>query len=696
MGGRAADPETDPLQASVQFVKGVGPDRAKLFEKLGVRTIEDLLYLVPRDYVDLREATPLNRLLAKRIVAVHARLEFAEAKATRAGVPIVQAAFSDPTGFLTVVWFNRPTVGDNLRLDQEYRITGKADRVDGRWRMTNPKIEPLAAAHAAVNTGLAAVYPLTDGLHIDSVRTAVRQALDRYAGTVPELVPADFCQRHGFPCCAAALRSLHLPASMEEQALARKRLCYDEFLVLQVALALKRAGQRRKPGIPIITTPAIDRRIRRLFPFTLTEAQNRVVQHLVTDLAAAVPMNRLLQGDVGSGKTVLAIYAMLTTIANGCQSALLAPTEVLAQQHFRTLDAALAQSRVRRLLLTGRLSGSERTAALQQLAGREIDLVVGTHALLQPDVRFAKLGLVVIDEQHKFGVRQRSEFHKLEPVPHHLVMTATPIPRSLSMTWFGDLDLSVLQGKPPGRAETLTYVLPGDQRRRAYDFLKKQARIGGRGLIVCPRIDGADDESLRSVLQIQAELEQSDFRDLGVGMVHGKLTDGDKENVLHRFRTGDLTVLISTIVVEVGIDVPEATVLIVENAERFGLAQLHQLRGRVGRGSERGICFLLAATNDPEVQQRLQLLVRTPDGFKIAELDAQLRGIGEPIGARQHGTLTLRVGDFFRDVRLLELARNDAKQIIASDPTLAQPQWRALRAEVLRRYGKAMDLALVG
>ena len=450
--------QMDELAQSIQYLKGVGPERAELFERLGVRTVLDLLYLLPRQYQDLRRATPIGSLVPERLQLARARLEYVVGKPTRRGDLVVEAAFSDETGYLTVVWFNRPTVADSLRLEGEYWLTGKVDRRDGRRRMVNPKIEAVGEDSAQnTNETLTPVYPLTEGLHVDAVRRAMRAALERYADKVPELLPAGFRQSRGLPGVGAALRGAHFPRDCAEQKSCRNRLVYDEFLTLQVALALKRAGQRRRPSYTVTVNEEIDRRIRRLYPFQLTASQDRVVAEIVADLSAPAPMYRLLQGDVASGKTAVAVYAVLAVIANGHQAAVMAPTEVLARQHFHTFESYLAHSRVRRLLLTGSLSAAERSEALGRLAAGRIDLVVGTHALLQEDVTFRNLALLVIDEQHKFGVRQRAHFQKQPRVPHHLVMTATPIPRSLSMTWFGDLDLSVIE-QPPPRASRDAYL----------------------------------------------------------------------------------------------------------------------------------------------------------------------------------------------------------------------------------------------
>ncbi|MFO0945791.1 MAG: ATP-dependent DNA helicase RecG [Planctomycetota bacterium] len=682
------------LDTSVQFVKGVGPNRATLYEKLGVFTIRDLLFLFPREYQDLRNVTPLASLEEGVVLAVAGKLEYVRERVTRSGLPIIDAGFSDPTGYVSVTWFHRPWVADQMKLEGVYRLVGKAKLSDGRWKMANPRVELMDVDVGS--PGLVPVYPLTEGLNIHSVRRAIAHAVEKYVELVQDPMPEGLRRKHGFPDLAEALRLIHAPPNNGALQRARSRMIYDDFLPLQTALAVKRFHRRESSALSIVTRDEVDRRIRRLFPFTLTGDQNQAISEITRDLASGKPMYRLLQGDVGTGKTAVAAYAMLATIAAGYQTALMAPTEILAQQHFRTFDGYLARSRVRRRLLTGSLSSNERAELLKLLEAGEIDLVVGTHALVQKDVSFARLGLAVIDEQHKFGVRQRGELLKQGQRPHQLVMTATPIPRSLAMTWFGDLDLSRLKERPPGRKETLTYVVPFEERDKAYSFLDRQLHAGSQGLVVCPRIDNDQDETLTAAVQRAEELVAGPFAKHGVGVVHGRLPDEERERVLQSFRNRELAVLVSTVVIEVGLDIPTANVVIIENAEQFGLSQLHQIRGRVGRGGQRGTCLLIHRSADPEVKDRLASFARTNDGFAIAELDAKIRGIGDAIGARQHGSNDLKIGDYVRDVQMLQKARQDAAELVRGDPSLASTELRPLRQIVLERYGKDMNLALIG
>ena len=724
------------LEKPVQFVRGVGATRAAALERMGIATLEDLLYLQPRRFVDLRDFTAIAELDAERPHVVRGRLEHFRSFTTRNGVPGLNATVVDPTGMLSVSWFHRADLLGRLRLGDDYDLTGKVRVSGGRWLMTNPRVDAVAlpadglfeaVADAPAGDALEPVYPATEGVTSDQIRRAVRAGLEdlrRHATEDDELAPAELRRRRSLLDLSDALQRLHFPADHEQHRRGRRRLIYDEFLVLQTALALRRAGLKRGRSVPLHTTAEIDRRVRRLFPFDFTGAQDEAIAEIARDLMSPQPMYRLLQGDVGSGKTVVALYAMLVAVANGRQAVLMAPTEVLARQHFATVDGQLADSRVRRRLLVGSLSAVEKTAVRAELAAGEIDLVVGTHALVQDSVDFARLGCAVIDEQHKFGVAQRGHFQRLTPVPHQLVMTATPIPRSLSMTWFGDLDLTLLRDKPAGRAPVDTQVLAAAEADAAYRHLEEAVRRGGQAMVVCARIsaaetdeegeegeereDDAEDggaadegltaaakEPLRSVEEVHAELTAGRTADLSVALVHGRLDEAEKQATLARFRRGDVAVLVSTVVIEVGIDVPEANVIVIENAERFGLSQLHQIRGRVGRGDLPGTCLLIDRSGG-SATQRLRELAATSDGFRIAELDAQVRGTGQMVGRRQSGNFPLRIGSLLADQKLLAAARKDAQRIVDANPSLAAPCWRRLRERVVRDYGKRFELALIG
>ena len=505
------------------------------------------------------------------------------------------------------------------------------------------------------------VYPLTDGLRPEHLRPLIGKALDRHGRHVVENLPESLRGLHDWPGAAEALRTVHFPPSLEEATQARRRFIYEEFLLLQLGLALRRREVRDRGRAPVLpTSPVLDMRIRRLFPFALTGDQDKVVAEVCRDLAGERPMQRLLQADVGAGKTAVAVYALLVAVANKHQAALMAPTEVLARQHFRTLERYLAHSRVRRLLLTGGRTQKERREALEALRTGEIDLVVGTQALVQEDVQFARLGLVVVDEQHRFGVHQRARFRKLAADPHYLVMTATPIPRTAALAVFGDLDVSVMRQLPPGRKPVVTRWVEADQRERVYARLREGLTAGKQGYVVCPLVEESAVLDVKAATETYAELQAGPFRDFRLGLLHGRMDEAEKDETMARFRAGEIQLLVCTTVIEVGVDVPNATLLVVEHAERFGLSQLHQLRGRVSRGPTAGECFVFAAPANDEGRERLRAFVRLRDGFALAEMDMRLRGVGEFFGARQHGLGELRFGEPDRRRRPAEHGARDA------------------------------------
>ncbi|HEV3022692.1 MAG TPA: ATP-dependent DNA helicase RecG, partial [Pirellulales bacterium] len=503
--------------------------------------------------------------------------------------------------------------------------------------------------------------------------------------------------RRGYPPVQDALWQVHTPQTVAQGLSARRRFIYQEFLVLQVALSLRRRelrDRRRAPALPV--DQQIDERIRKLFPFPLTNDQNRVVAAIGKDMKQDRPMQRLLQADVGAGKTAVAVYALLVAVANKHQAALMAPTEVLARQHWRTLETYLAQSRVRRLLLTGAITPKQRLKALADIRAGDVDLVVGTQALVQADVEFARLGLVVIDEQHKFGVKQRALMRRLGVDPHYLVMTATPIPRTVALTVFGDLDTSTMRQLPPGRQPVVTKWLTEAQREKTYQDLRRRIEAGRQAYVVCPLVEESETIEAKSAEAMHAELLAGPFHDLRVGLLHGRLDDQAKDRVMEDFRNRGLDALVTTVVIEVGVDVPNATLMVIEQAERFGLSQLHQLRGRVSRGPVAGECYLFTGLPTDEARQRLKVFTRTSDGFALAEEDARLRGLGEFFGTKQHGLGDLRFGDPIADRAILEAAREDAIALVADDAVLAKPEHTLLRKCVLERYGGSLDLAEIG
>ena len=696
----ASAPEKTPAElfaTPVQFLKGVGPQRAELFEKLGLHTARDVIFFFPRDYQDLTDLANVADLRDESLVRLHATVVEVDHRPTSSGGSVLGALLRCQGGNIRAVWFNQPFMLKRLPVGQELLVSGKVRFRGGIWEIVHPDLKYLEGDDADPRGKLLPVYPLTEGLRQQHLRRVVGAVVESLAEHLDEVFPAEYLAAHDLAPIREAIEHIHAPASRESLARARRRLIYQELLVMQLALRLKRHAQhdlRRAP--PLEATAKIDARIRRLFPFELTEGQRRVMAEVASDMARPHPMNRLLQGDVGSGKTVVAVYALLLAIAHGQQAALMAPTEILARQHAATIEQFLTASRVRWGLLTGSLTAAERRETLAKIAAGELDLVIGTQAIVQEDVEFARLGLVVIDEQHKFGVRQRASLKQAGLDPHYLVMTATPIPRTVAMTLYGDLEVSTLRDMPPGRQVVRTYLAAPEQRDRWWEFYCRKLREGRQGYVVVPMVETSADVDVTSLAQAYESLANGPLEPFRLGLIHGRMNADEKEAVMESFRRGQTQVLVSTTVVEVGVDVPNATLLAIESGQRFGLAQLHQLRGRIGRGSHPGYCCVFAEPASPESQKRLEAFVASTDGFELAETDFSLRGPGDLFGTRQHGLPPLRIADPLADAAVLEEARRDAQQLVANDPGLAKPEHERLRRMVLVRDGRVLELGDVG
>lgn len=707
------------LDQPVQFLPGVGPFRADQLRRLGIETVRQLLFHLPRAFEDLSDLRATNALTAGRFQTVCGEVVEIECRTLANGRQVVSVVLSDGRGVVEGVWFNQPRVATRFRYGQHLAFSGKPKWYRDHWQISNPRVRELGQDGQIAGPNVVPVYSLTEDLRPEQLRRILCRAVDSHAALVPEFVPAELLRRHGLPTVTQALRDVHTPPDLKAATAARRRFWYADLLVLQTALALRRRELRDRRRAPVLTTsPQIDARIRRLFPFRLTADQDAAITDICRDLASERPMQRLLQADVGAGKTAVAVYALLVAVANKYQAALMAPTEVLARQHADTLDSYLAHSRVRRLLLTGSLAARERTAALEALHAGEIDLVVGTQALAQDHVKFARLGLVVIDEQHRFGVTQRARLRRLGADPHYLVMTATPIPRTVALTVFGDLDVSLIRQLPPGRVPVRTRWVQESRRDWVWDRIRDGLRQGRQALVICPQVGESASDSLelfaepppaagsagseagprvpRAAEIVAEELRQGPFREFRVGLLHGQMSVEHRTQVMQNFRAMRLDLLVSTSLVEVGVDVPNATLLVVEDADRFGLSQLHQLRGRISRGQVAGECYLFATPSTDDARERLRLFTRCTDGFELAEQDARLRGVGEFFGTRQHGTGELTYADLLAHSELLHAARRDAFALVADDPGLARPEHQALRAVVLERYGQTLDLVEIG
>jgi len=709
------DRTTSPsLTTAVQYLPGVGPARARRLARLGVRTAQDLLFLFPRDYEFPAPATPIDQLRAGRPASLVGTITEAEIVSRTPGKSVFGALVENDSGAVRLLFFNQPFRAEQLQRDRRVMVSG-APKLNGlRMEFVHPQVTLLDANDDRPSPRILPVYPLTEGVKQTELRRIALETAQQLAGQLREVLPeslrrtaATMLRRQGvsvsnqLPGISATIRELHRPSDRPALDRARTRLIFQELLVMQVALAMRRRKLTTELSAPPLESSAlIDARIKNRFPFELTGDQQRAMEEIRRDMARQFPMNRLLQGDVGSGKTVVSIYAMLLCVAHQHQAVLMAPTEVLARQHFRTLSETLAESRVRIALLCGSLTASQRRECLTAVARGDIDLLVGTQALVYGGIEFHRLGLCVIDEQHKFGVQQRVALRSGGVDPHYLVMSATPIPRSLAMTVFGDVDLSTLKEKPPGRGTVNTYLAHHGWRDRWWDFLRQRLDEGRQAYVVAPRVEAAvsnDDnetaEDIASVETVFEELSNGPLADFRVGLLHGRMSSDEKQATMEKFAAGKLQVLVSTTVIEVGIDVPNATVMTILGAERFGLAQLHQLRGRVGRGNHAGyVCVFTGDETLPVENERLKVFAETVDGFELAEADFRLRGPGELLGRRQSGLTTMRIADLARDVDVLITARQLAQTMIDEDPELSHADVAGLRDQVLRRYGKRLEL----
>ncbi len=684
------------LARPVESLDNVGPARAKAFHAIGVRTLGDLLEYFPRDYQFESSELTIDRLQSDQIGTARGEVVAVDYVPTRPR-PRFEATLSDGTAKLALVWFHAAYLRTKIHPGMHVRVTGKVKFFRNLPQMANAKWETVEETTERIaDEKFRAIYPATGKLPTEVIGRIVEQHLDAALAEVEEWFPDELLRGRGLLPRREAYRRIHLPAHVTEAMRARRRIIDDELMLMQIGLGISKQLRQGRLTAPLMRLDRLlDERIRRRFPFILTNAQQNAVYEIARDLQSGRPMNRLLQGDVGSGKTVVALYAMLVGVANKLQSALLAPTEVLAEQHYLTLSRLLAGSNVTVELFTGRTKRAA-AAGLKRLADGAVHIAVGTQALIQKDVEFANLGLVCVDEQHKLGVRQRAVLKEKGLSPHYLVMTATPIPRTLALSYFADFDVSVIDELPPGRQPIRTrWIRPG-QAASAYAFIRDEVKSGRQAYVVVPQIDDTGLDDAKSVLKEHERLSKGPMADLRLAVLHGQMSTEEKHATMSRFRDREVDVLVATTVIEVGIDVPNSTVMLIDNAERFGLSQLHQLRGRVGRGSETSYCLLISEAQGETAQARMRAMTSTNDGFEIAEMDLQLRGPGEFFGTRQHGLPEFKLADVTNEMELLQQAKEDAITILADDPRLTRPEHRALRAALVKQLGDTLSLAQIG
>jgi ATP-dependent DNA helicase RecG len=701
MTTRAAAPDPSHINntatQSVESLEGVGPTRAKQLKELGVHTLGDLVEYFPRTYRFESSERPIAQLVADQIQTVRGKVVAVDYVPVRPR-PRFEATIDDGSEKLGLVWFNGAYLRRAIHPGITIRVQGRVRYFRNVPQMANPKWQAIGDDDAPIEESkFRPIYPATAKLSSDAIGKIIDANLDDALPLVHEWFEPQLVQLRGLIGRREAYELIHRPKNLNDAQRARRRLVYDELMLMQLGLGISKRLRDGRLTAPVMRVDTLlDERIRGRFPFQLTGAQQDATYEILKDLQSGRPMNRLLQGDVGSGKTVVALYAMLAGVANKLQSALLAPTEVLAEQHFLTLNSFLRDSSVKIELFTSRTKRTTRNSIQKKLANGEVHLAVGTQALIQEDVEFANLGLVVVDEQHKLGVRQRATLKSKGLSPHYLVMTATPIPRTLALSYFADFDVSVIDELPPGRQPIVTKWLRPKQAEQAYTFIKKQIAAGKQAYVVVPQIEDDGLDEVKSVRREMERLTKGPLAGLRLATLHGQMTTEEKQAAMNAFRAGETDVLVATTVIEVGVDVPNATVMLIDDADRFGLSQLHQLRGRVGRGRDVSYCMLIAEAATESAEARLKAMTETANGFEIAEMDLRLRGPGQFFGTRQHGLPEFKMADLTQELQLLQVAKDDALGILNHDPKLSSPEHRHLRAALIAQFGETLPLAQVG
>jgi len=694
------------LKTPVRYIKGVGPKKAESLSALGINTIEDIIYYLPSRYEDRSNFTRIRDLRIGEPQTIRGRITTLGDKITRAGMRLFQMAITDQSGTVGAVWFRQPYLKNNFKVGDEVILYGKVELYE-RVQIIQPEYEIVKDGSADfIHIGrIVPIYSVTSELTQKYFRSLTFAAISKFCKSVQERLPTCIMARQHMVDAKFAAHNIHFPANFEALEKAYRRIVFEEFFMLQLALAMRRKDLKSKArGLGHSLGGEVMEQFKKSLPFELTGAQKKAIADIERDMSSARPMNRLVEGDVGSGKTIVAAYALVLTVQNGFQGVIMAPTEILARQHFIGLSELLMPLGINVSLLVGGLDREKRDSIYSDIREGRVDIIVGTHAIIQESVEFKRLGLAVIDEQHKFGVEQRAILKQKEYIPHIMVMTATPIPRTLALTVYGDLDISIIKELPKGRKPIVTYWVDEKKRASMYKFAREELQKGRQAYIVCPLIEegegsrGRTQENLfnkdvQNATKMFDEIRKNIFPDFETGLLHGRMASKDKEKTMKDFKKGKIKILVSTVVIEVGIDVPNATIMIVENAERFGLSQLHQLRGRIGRGEHESYCILLADPKTDEARERLKAIEGTLDGFQIAEADLNIRGPGEFFGIRQHGLPEIRFGNILKDFDIMERARKEAFELVARDPDLKEDHHRLLREALMSRFKEKIELA---
>ena len=670
------------LNDSVTEIKGIGAKKAQTLNNLGIFTVNDLIEHFPRDYEDRSQVKDIADLTENEENTFFALVSAVPENVHIRKMTVTKVKLSDSTGSVNAVWYNQPFIKNALKKDEEYIFTGVYKKSGYRREVSSPEFEKAGTDKEILGGGrIVPVYPLTSGISQKVLRSLIKTTLDAVKTQLPEFLPLDMRKKYMLCERNFAISNIHFPENDESFFIARKRLVFEELFVLQTALFILKGTAKRNGGI-VFKTKGISEESEKAFGFSFTKAQKKVIAEICADVSKGIPMNRLIQGDVGSGKTAVAMTAALMAVKNGYQAALMAPTEVLASQHYESFKEFFDKFGIKVCLLKGSLKKKEKEAVKELISTGEADVIVGTHAIIQEDVEFKKLGLVITDEQHRFGVKQRNVLSEKGINAHVMVMTATPIPRTLALILYGDLDVSVIDELPPGRQHIDTFAVNSSYHQRAYGFIRKEVENGRQAYMVCPMIEENDAIEAKSVMQMIDEVSQTDFKGLSVAVLHGKMKADEKERIMKDFAENKIQILISTTVIEVGINVPNATIMLIENAERFGLSQLHQLRGRVGRGKYRSYCILVTDSKSEVTKERMKVMKKTNDGFEISETDLKLRGPGEFFGTRQHGVPQLKIANLYKDADILSQAQAAAKELNRNENWQKDDRYKPLKERI--------------